>query len=134
MQVIEGNGRKNVTNLIKNKGEEFVRHGDVLLVRVHNTEEIKDKAGKLVATGTNIVQKGELTGHAHRLSSRGSAQTEIFANIENPDERFVAVMGEEGAMLTHEEHKQVNLDEGLYKVVIEREFDPTTELTQRVYD
>lgn len=134
MQVIEGKGRKNVIDLIKNKGEEFIRHGDVLLVRVHNADEIGAKASKLISTGTNVVQKGELTGHYHGLSAKGSAQTEIFANIENPDEKYVAVMGEDGATLTHQEHKQVNLDEGLYKVVIEREFDPTTELTQRVYD
>jgi hypothetical protein len=122
------NGRKSMSTLIKSGKNKYFRHGDVLLTRVDDESELKDQS-KLIATGNPVVQEGEITGHAHRLAG----QTEIFANMEDPDERYVAVINGE-AQLIHEEHKIINLEEGLYKVTIEREYDPTTKINRKVYD
>jgi hypothetical protein len=136
MQTFEASGsrtnnkRKSLHTLIKSGKNKLIRLGDVLLMRVQSPAEIKNPE-KFIATGNTVVQEGEKTGHAHRLG--GNAQTEIFANLDNPDERYVAVFDGE-ATLSHEEHKPVTIEEGLYKVVIEREFDPTTEVVRRVYD
>jgi len=137
MQVLNNSHTKNnnVADLIKKGSEPFYRHGDVVLFRVNSIEEIgNDNVNKLVPTGRQIVQEGELTGHAHRLSANGSAQTEIFANMEKPGEEYIAVIGQDGASLTHEEHDRLDLEEGLYKKVIQREYDPTTKMTRQVYD
>jgi hypothetical protein len=128
MQTLESRSNK-ITSLIKSGRNKYFRHGDVLLIRVQDENELKGNEAKLIATGNTVVQEGEITGHAHRLSG----QTEIYANLENPDEKYVAVVNGE-AVLSHEEHKPITIDEGLYKVVIEREFDPTTEVTRKVYD
>jgi hypothetical protein len=133
MQTVEsGKNKRSLKTLIKNGRNKYFRHGDVLLVRVESESELKD-ANKLIATGNTVVQEGEFTGHAHRLQTAGSAQTEIFANLDNPDEKYVAVIDGQ-ATLNHEEHKQITVEEGLYKVTIEREWDPTTKMKRQVYD
>lgn len=131
MQTFEST--KSLQTLIKEGNEPYYRQGDVWLTRVNSVEELKDEH-KFVATDSKIVQNGELTGHFHGLDVNGSAQTQIFANIEDNDDKYVAVMGKEGAMLRHQEHDDFIVEEGLYKLTIEREYDPTTEIVRKVYD
>ena len=91
--------------------EEFYRQGDLLFRRIpklpSNTQSLK----------TDIVAEGETTGHKHRL--QGNAQLYQFA-----DEKYVSVTGR--AELVHEEHKKITLEDGVYAIIQEREFNPFT--------
>lgn len=124
--------RSSVKELIKNGQNKHFRHGDVLLERINNATEIKDET-KLVSTGSMTVAEGELTGHKHTLNPQSGTQVQIYQNIENPDEKYVAVVNG-STVLEHQEHKPIDVEEGLYRVRIEREFDPTTEVSRKVYD
>lgn len=85
------------------------RHGDVVLTAVESrpteAKEIKEL----------VLAYGEVTGHAHRV--KGNASLWEFGG-----ERFLVV--EDEATLTHEEHKSIELDRGVYRVTIQREYEP----------
>ena len=92
---------------------DMYRQGDVLLVRV---KELPAKAKKLP---TMIVAYGEVTGHAHKVEV--DAGDCVLVEDEEGN-MFVSVGGQ--ATLKHDEHGAVKLDEGHYKVTIQREYAP----------
>ena len=66
--------------------------------------------------GTDIVAKGEATGHAHRLYGNGAKlfrRGEVLA---------LQVTGNE-VRLVHEEHGAIRIPAGTYRVRIQREWD-----------
>lgn len=67
-----------------------------------------------------ILAEGEVTGHAHRLSSGSTAQVLGDAN----GRLFLEVTGTE-ASVVHEEHGPVTVPRGRYEVRIQREYHPT---------
>jgi hypothetical protein len=89
------------------------RQGDVLLVGL---EKLPDKAVQKSNDDRIVLAWGEVTGHAHAVSSQ-FAQLYV-AN----EERFLVAL--EGAQLTHEEHSPIALVPGVYKVVQQREYTP----------
>lgn len=96
----------------------FYRHGDLFLRRI---DEIPQTAKKVETT---ILAEGETTGHKHRLVG----QVQVFEDQEN--KYFTA---KQKTQLVHEEHKTIEIEEGNYAVVQEREWDPITE-ARRVAD
>ncbi len=67
-----------------------------------------------------VLAEGELTGHRHRIENDDdAAQFELRTN------RFLDVTAE-SADLVHDEHGTIHLDRGIYRVWIQREFDPMT--------
>jgi hypothetical protein len=92
--------------------KEQVRQGDVFMEKIDKLNLSKFKKRE-----SNVIQFGEVTGHAHRVADPGAeiyeaANGDIFVKITNPTE------------LIHEEHGAIALDKGFYKVTIQREFDP----------
>lgn len=65
-----------------------------------------------------IVERGEVTGHAHRLEGMAEIWTQWGQ---------MYVKAEKGARLVHEEHAAIDLEPGLYQVVRQREFDGENE-------
>ena len=104
--------------MIMNK-QQMIRHGDALLIPI---SEIPNKAKDLQ---TDILLAGEATGHHHRFAGH----TQI---LQYDKTKYVNVSQQTD--LTHEEHKTVPVTEGLYKLVIEQEFDPFERIIQRVRD
>lgn len=102
-----------------NKNEHY-QQGDVLLVK---SDHIK---GDRIES--NVVQEGEHTGHAHRFTK---GQVSIFKTSD--DVKYVKVVGGT-ALLTHEEHLPVEIEEGEYEIKIVRQKDPFTKLISRVVD
>jgi hypothetical protein len=89
-----------------------LRQGDVLLVPV---DEIPVEARPLRRTGGRVVlAEGEVTGHAHAI--RSSAATLLGTG----DERYLRVAAP--VSLDHEEHAQIAIGAGMYRVVIQREY------------
>ncbi len=88
------------------------RHGDVLLRRIATLPiNAEKRAGVTLADG-------ELTGHSHRIQQSQAVQ--LWAN---GSELFLEVK-ESTATLVHEEHRAIELPQGLYRVWRQREYRP----------
>ncbi len=97
----------------------YYQQGDVIIEKVSGVE------GKKL--DHLVLQTGEATGHAHRIS-KGLA--ELF---ESGSTKFLRILSNE-AVLTHEEHKQIILPKGDYKIKIVREHDHFAEEARYVQD
>lgn len=88
------------------------RHGDVLLKRIGQLP------GSAQPQAGTILAHGELTGHSHRLQQSDAVQlwgrgTDLFLEVKQPS-----------ATLIHEEHREIELPQGLYHVWKQREYRP----------
>lgn len=105
------------------------RQGDVLLVKVDAVPfGLKSRVG-----GKVILAYGEVSGHHHRFdcgkvtafykegddSAMGGGAT---LRGTRTDVEFISVP-KDGAALVHEEHDAINLNEGSYRVIRQREYD-----------
>ena len=85
------------------------RQGDVIIKK-----SIQIKGNKLKHL---TLAEGEVTGHAHRITEGDAELYEhegaLFLHIESGS-----------ALLTHEEHKTVELPMGDYEINIQREYSP----------
>lgn len=93
------------------------RQGDVLLKPAKN---IPDEAKPVKRDqGRVVLAYGEVTGHAHAITTRG---VEL---LEREAERYLRV--KDAAELRHEEHSTIKVPPGIYEVVIQREYDDAEE-------
>ncbi len=102
------------------------RQGDVLLVQVGFLPEDASLEPTSVAPIKNriILAEGELTGHAHAVPSAAAAMYQWQGD------RLLAV--NQATALTHEEHNPIALQPGIYKVVIQRQYDPARDAVRVV--
>ncbi len=93
------------------------RQGDLLIQQVETfmrdrlTEKIKD----------GIVQHGEATGHSHRLLGGDAFNVRGVVHLESDG----------NTKLVHDEHDTIELPEGKYRVLRQREFTPEGERNVR---
>lgn len=83
------------------------RQGDLLIVKANSVTPLFKRLQ------SNVVQLGEATGHAHVLE-RG----EVYGPSQNEAE-FLRSDG--SALLVHDEHEAIELPEGTYRVLRQRE-------------
>lgn len=88
------------------------RHGDVLIQRIARLP-----IGAQQRAGTTLAH-GELTGHSHRLEQLERVQlweqgSNLFLEVKAPS-----------ATLVHEEHRAIELAQGVYRVWKQREYRP----------
>lgn len=102
------------------KKQVIFEQGDVCLI------PCKEVSGEKLKT--NVIQEGEHTGHAHRITS-GKATIFGSGNV-----RSYLRVAKGGATITHEEHLPVKVPEGDYEVKIVRQKDPFTKLIAPVLD
>jgi hypothetical protein len=100
----------------------LIQQGDVLFYKM------KSLPKNLEEQKTNIVQEGEATGHAHRLSG---TNFQMFIQPETK-KRYLRIV--KATPLTHEEHKKIDLPEGEYEIGIVREYDHWDEESRAVID
>ena len=87
------------------------RQGDILIVRVSNIPlDAKDRKSRVLA-------EGEATGHLHELDSG-----EVY---EKDGVLYFKVNSEKLSTLLHPEHKAITFESGAYKVVQQREYQPS---------
>lgn len=100
---------------------EHYRQGDVLLVRVAELPKgaVPEKSDESI-----VLAYGEVTGHAHRISTAGAVEYKW------QDDRLIEIR--QPSDLTHEEHAPIHLVPGVYKLVQQREYTP--ERIRRVAD
>lgn len=95
-----------------NQAGMLYRHGDVLLRRIASLPiGVQKRVGATLA-------HGELTGHSHRIQQSDAVQLWV-----NGNELFLEVK-EPTATLVHEEHRAIELPQGLYRVWRQREYRP----------
>lgn len=104
---------------MKKQAQELFRQGDVLLQRI---DAIPADAAPCDVKGDVILAYGEVTGHAHRLAPQ-TVRPFAKGGVWSPSaERFIQAT--EGATLRHEEHAEITLPPGNYRVVQQREYHP----------
>lgn len=102
-----------------------LRHGDIGFILTNEIpKEFKPRE-------SNILAWGEVTGHSHRILPKTKKDiVEIFENEKG--ELAIKVNGI--AVVTHEEHKTIEIKTGTYKIQREREYDYFSLSTRRVQD
>lgn len=92
------------------------RQGDVFMVRVGDT--LPKGAKKMKPDkGRTILAYGEVTGHAHALPA---LEAPMYTS---QGDRYIKVQ-KGGSTLRHEEHSPIPLDEGVWRIVQQREYSP----------
>ena len=94
----------------------IARQGDVILVETTKRPVKGTRAGR--KNGRLVLAEGEVTGHAHAISA---ADVDLYIG---EMEEALLVVGNAGAIVTHEEHGPIALDPGTYEVVHQREYRP----------
>ena len=89
------------------------RQGDVLLVAV---EAVPAGATPERRTGRIVLAEGEVTGHVHAVAEP-DART-----FTHDGQRYLLTRSI--ATLVHEEHAPIEVPEGSWRVVIQREYEP----------
>ena len=102
--------------------EPYARHGDLILKKI---TKLPEKIEKLNHT---VLAHGE-SGHRHLAVAEPECEVELFTDSEGK-----MYLGTSGATITHEEHKTIKVEPGIYFVEHEREFDPFSEVIKRVVD
>ena len=96
------------------------RHGDVVIYPISDKEaaELKAKAKKADReNGRLILAHGEVTGHAH-------AVVEPTASMFDLDDDSKLLELPNLTVLSHEEHKDIELPPGSYRVYQKRQYKP----------
>jgi len=106
---------------------EIIRHGDLLLRKLEG-----GVPKSATALNTLTLAEGEATGHHHTITS-GQAVIYAPASVTESVQKYIEVKSKK-AELTHQEHKPVNLSQGVYGLSIEREYNPTDKVIRQVLD
>jgi len=97
-----------------------LQHGDVLLQQV---ERLPEGVTKL---NHGVVMDGEATGHKHQISTKTSTlwelEGQLYLEVEAP------------TVITHDEHKPIEIPEGIYHIGQVREYDYLREMERNVVD
>lgn len=118
----------------------IARHGDMAIFKVSPTEVagMQTRETKKLTVGL-----GEVTGHSHEIFALDDSMIIEHHNIAGYDsveirelvEReniFFEVKG--SAVIMHEEHGPITLDEGVYLRTVQRQFNPFTKALEKVRD
>ena len=98
---------------MNNKKQPF-RNGDLSFHPIAKPENLK----AVPFTGEYILALGESTGHSHRLTAVKDA---VRMYRDDAGALVLEVLGK--TIITHEEHKTIELVPGWYRMANEREFD-----------
>lgn len=133
------------------------RQGDVLLIPIESAEAEIHKLAEghrgahVVVPSIPVTERGpvtvlaygEKTGHHHAIADPNVELLELHRPVvtlltrevvedETADQvdRFLRVRSKT-ATLVHEEHAEIAIPEGDYKVILQKEFDPVAEANER---
>lgn len=106
----------------------FFQQGDVVLVPVKSVPKEATEIHR-----DNAIQYGEITGHKHAF---GGSPIIMFRkeDFEQGGNFTKFVIIDKPTMLTHEEHKPIEVPPGIYESRIVREFDHFSKLIRKVQD
>lgn len=84
------------------------RHGDILIKKIEKLEENLEVV-------ENVLAEGKATGHSHKIKG-----AKVY--LDKNGNRFIKVAKK--AILTHEEHAEIQIEKGIYAVIRQREYTP----------
>lgn len=102
------------------------RQGDVVIKARPQIEPHKE-----LVMQEKVLAYGEITGHSHKF--RDSDQVLVFRDSDRNEPRMLKV-GQEKAVLEHQEHLPLEIPQGVYERTIQTEYNPFLERSQMVYD
>lgn len=102
------------------------RHGDLPIYPV----EKLPKGKEIKHSGSFVLAEGTTTGHKHLLSVKKPSNLTIY----EVEKELHAISLKTKGMLSHEEHKTIMLEPGLYVIGREQEFDHFSQAVQKVID
>jgi len=111
------------------------RHGDMLLFRM----SVAPKGAKSRNTNKLVVGLGESSGHKHVIRPIGTAEIIEFSDNENDLDNAIAdlisfqIKGG-NAVILHEEHGPILLEEGFYTRNNQVEYNPFDKMLAKVSD
>ena len=88
------------------------RHGDLMIIRINKLSK------NLQKVEGNVLAKGEVTGHLHQLLVNKTENLQLYKN--NDETLFFET--KEEAKLIHQEHKQIQIPKGIFRVMRQREY------------
>jgi hypothetical protein len=97
----------------KQPKQEIYRQGDVLIRRLAELPN-----GEHVSLKDGVLAYGEATGHSHRVSDLSCAELFTCGNG-----KYLSVT-EAGVAIIHDEHAPIELGQGHYEVIQQREYTP----------
>ena len=100
------------------------QQGDVVMIPNQKSYAVDPKGAALKG---KVIQEGEHTGHAHRISKGFGSLREAEGT------RFLKV-GDDGLTITHEEHLPCEIEKNDYEVRIVRQKDPFSKIIAKVVD
>jgi len=104
--------------------KKIYRQGDILI------REITELPKNLKKINNPILAYGEATGHHHKLVKEREDQFDILED--NSGNKYLQL--KDPTQLTHQEHKPITIEKGLYFISHEREYDYFAKETKRVVD
>lgn len=108
----------------------YYRHGDLSF---HPIKEVPRDVIEIIHNGKYVLARGEHTGHQHVLTLDKPEELKIFKDATG--RMFFAISEKtRNAVITHEEHKTIVLEPGIYEMRHEREFDYCLNETRKVQD
>jgi len=109
------------------------RQGELLIIKLDRLDmSINDAKRELKRSKRRILAEGEVTGHMHELNTGKVFKSQRGIWQEKSDTQYFNVKRGMVATLTHPEHKSLTFEEGIYKVITQREY--TEKGIQRVRD
>lgn len=102
----------------------FYRTGDI---SYHPAE--LPKGAEKIASKSFVIAEGETTGHLHEVKVK-EGTVDILRDSQG--KLFIVIYGK--AILTHPEHKTIEVPSGTYKIVNEREYNWFEQAVQKVQD
>ena len=97
------------------------RQGDVLLDQVDDLPAVSEEATVVAPDeGRVILAYGEATGHFHAVPATAGELLEV-ATADSVD-RYLRIRSR--TRLTHQEHRAIDLEPGVYRVRIQSEYVP----------
>ena len=103
--------------------KKILRHGDVGLYPI-SKEEYEKLEGKVIAGKKSFsIKEGEATGHNHVITAE-EMELKLM-----PDGTYALKIGD--SIITHEEHKALDIPGGYYRQVDERELNHFGESLER---
>lgn len=121
-----------VTDIKMTVGDYFL-HGDVIVTRV---KELPKEFSKMDKSQDNCLALGEATGHMHKLFKAidpdMSGKATFDLRIDKDGIKFLKVMAP--TIVRHQEHREIAIPPGDYKIGIQVEYDPFKKLARQVVD
>jgi hypothetical protein len=114
----------------------LLRQGDILVVAIDGFPHAAAPAPPVRYNGRlcRILALGEATGHAHTLIADGRVDYYPTPEADPCLTTGYPAICDHGAVLEHEEHRELPLPAGLYRIVQQREHDPLHRRWAHAYD